>query len=469
MSRWKPSLPPATVRYRRDKVLWVCNSGDGLMVAHKMLLEGTQVFKYVHSPQFAHVYDGLIPAVELSELPQFMKQTSDVIFGITRKNWRTPADLGLLKAFGCKADSNGVFGPVADVMREQARVIGCTEWTENLEMDRKFGSEIAKKIGLTIPETHEFVNSSKAKNIAAGIEFLRANQDKLWVFKPNGNEDLALTYVENRPGELLTKLEEPTDIPERLASKDGSFIIQLKVKGIELSTEAWKTGSGKLVSWNHTVENKKLMDGNLGPNVGSASNLVWQKTALRGGYLVAEMTRLLPYLKGYEGPLDWNTIIDEVTHEPNHLEPTFRPGYDALEGLLALQKNRRSDFMLGNFEADWERGFAATERVSIPPYPEDNEESMKKAKDVVFNVDLSQPWFWGDDVYMKNNRIRCAGTNAVVGIVTATGKTPEIAYAEVQEKIKSLDVGAELQHRTDLMERTSRDLKKLAEWEIITW
>ena len=60
------------------------------------------------------------------------------------------------------------------------------------------------------------------------------------------------------------------------------YILQAFVDGAELSSALW-IYKGKVVSANRTFENKQFIEGNKGPNVGSASNTVWQcKNAERG-------------------------------------------------------------------------------------------------------------------------------------------------------------------------------------------
>ena len=73
-----------------------------------------------------------------------------------------------------------MFGPVADKLKKDHQVIGCSEWNEEIELDRKLGSEVARKIGMAISETHDF------RTLKQGAKLLKGRKDR-WVLKPHDN------------------------------------------------------------------------------------------------------------------------------------------------------------------------------------------------------------------------------------------------------------------------------------------
>ncbi|GAH74197.1 unnamed protein product, partial [marine sediment metagenome] len=263
-----------------------------------------------------------------------------------------------------------------DKLKKDVEVIGASAITEELELDRRKGLEIARKMGFAIPESHEF------KTFKEGMNFLKGRKE-LWVFKPCDNKEF--TYVEKFPGELIARMQNDS-------GDKCEYLLQKKIKGTEISTEVWIGKQGPK-SFNHTIESKTLMDADLGQALGSQSSTVWIKS--RDGLLTAELTRMANYLskEGYIGPCDANCIIAD---KPYFLEWTPRFGYDALYCLLSLVKGKLSDFFTKGFGVDFYDGYAASQRLSIPPYPYGTPKLRTLyAKDVSIMGGLKDyPLFW---------------------------------------------------------------------------
>ncbi|MFB0522096.1 MAG: hypothetical protein ACETWD_11810 [Desulfatiglandales bacterium] len=209
------------------------NSGDSLPIVWRLRREGMDCAIYIHNPAYKHNYDNLVPRVPIGSLRRTLLGVDTVIFDIIRPNEKTRQDVALLKLFKVRTGSPTVFGPVADKMKKHLLVIGASEWTEDLELNRFKGTEIAQKIGLKIPETQDF------KSLKEGIKFLKGKKDR-WVFKPHNNQDIDLTYVEKFPGELAMKMQE--DYEERLGGGKIEYMLQKFVDGYEISTEGWWDG-----------------------------------------------------------------------------------------------------------------------------------------------------------------------------------------------------------------------------------
>ena len=137
-------------------ILWISNSGECLPIAWRMSLEGAKVAVYIHNPKYRSNYEGIMERVSLGNLRKTLKAADQVIFDITHPNHRKPQDMALLKMFGLKTSSRSVFGPVADKLKKDHQVIGCSEWSEEIELDRKLGSEVGQKIGMAMADTHDF-------------------------------------------------------------------------------------------------------------------------------------------------------------------------------------------------------------------------------------------------------------------------------------------------------------------------
>lgn len=438
------------------KFLFISTSGESLPIAWRMQREGADVSIYLHNPRYRSNYEGLFPTkIRLASLKKATKKADTVIFDICRPNERTKEDLAFLQIFGAKKSSASVFGPVADILRRSVKVIGSSAYTEQLELDRQAGSEFAEKIGLNIPDTKRFESLQK------GVSFLKGQKES-WVFKPLNNEDLDLTYVEKFPGELVWKME--NEYSKRLGEKTP-YILQKKIDGTEISTEVWISQDG-LMNFNHTLESKKLMNGNLGPSIGSQSNTVWIKK--RKGLLVKELGRAAERLSGYLGPVDVNCIVDEKG-TPYFLEWSPRFGWDALYCLLTLLRGGITRFFESDFRGEFEDGFASSERLTIPPFPYSAKSLLADhAKDVTILQPLEKiPSFWAQDVY-QNGELKCAGADGIIGVATGQGTSIGESYGKVYRFLDTLKICADKQYRTDGAKKNEIRFNKLSKLGEIT-
>jgi len=414
-----------------------------------MKREGTDIGIYIHNPQYKKNYNGIIPKISFGNLKKEIRKADIVIFDITHPNEKTSKDVALLRTFGLKVGSPSVFGPVADKLKKDHKVIGASTITEELELDRRKGIELAAKMGFAIPEMQEF------KYLKDGAKFLEGKKD-LWVFKPENNQDLDLTYVEKFPGELLTKILE--EYSTRIGDK-CDFILQKKIDGAEVSSEVWIAGGP--VHFNQTIEHKRLMDGDLGPAIGSQSNTVWVKNN-KDDIITGPLTKMANYLKsnGYMGPCDANCIIKGGV--PYFLEWSPRFGWDALYCLLTLVKGKLTDFFTKDFKTDFHDGFVASQRLSIPPYPYGTPQLRTLyAKDVsILGTLKDHSLFWGQDVY-DNGGLKCAGADGILGVVAARGKTLDESWGRVYNAIKKVKVCSYVQYRTDGLNSARKRLEKL--------
>jgi len=281
----------------------------------------------------------------------------------------------------------------------------------------------------------------------------------LWVFKPDDNQDLDLTYVEKFKGELAAKMENEYSV--RLKN-NIEYILQKKIDGPEISTEVW-IGQAGSVHYNHTIENKRLMDNNLGPAIGSQSNTVWL-TKETNSPVITPLSKMADYLssEGYVGPADCNCIVKNG--KPYFLEWTVRCGWDALFCLLTLLKGKLSNFLFSdNFDAEFQDGFASSQRISIPPYPYESPGLRRVlAKDVsIFGTLKDYPHFWAEDVYVDNGKLKCAGADGILGVVTAWGKTIEESCGRMYHNIGTLKACSYLQYRMDGLSDALKRYKKL--------
>jgi len=441
---------------KSNGITWVSDSREGAPIVQRLRDEGLAVDYFVADPHYAKCFDGIIPRLTLAGLKNSLKKNDTVIFDINKPNDKKPDALKLLNYFGCKTNSEGVFGPIADKLRRDHQVICGGSYADHLEFDRMAGIALAKRLGLEVSEAKEF------KTLADGIKFL-TGKDQCYVLKLNNNVDLSLTYVEDDPGELIAKMQ--GELPGRLGNKPIEFILQEKVAGVEISTEAWFDGED-FVCWNHTLEDKRFLVGNLGINTGCQSNTTWMKED-EEGYLVKDMSKLKSYLRAadYVGCIDVNTIIGEEDGLPYFLEFTPRFGYSAIYCLLTLiPEGGLGNFFLNGFKFIPKAQYACSQVISIPPYPSCSATDLgKMAKDVGMKNKLSQLGdMWLQDVYQDDKGdLRCAGTDGLIGVMTATGDTLEEATGQMYKNIDKLKIYSDYQYRTDHLKSHTERLKDL--------
>jgi phosphoribosylamine--glycine ligase len=431
------------------KFLFITNSGEALPIAWRLQRKKHPVNVYIHNPKYRRNYNGLLPKVGMRGLWQ-AANTSDVIVFDMNKPVENKRDRALHKLFRTKGD--GTYGPIADKLRGAGkRVIGCSDWSEQIELSREKGSNLAASLGIPLPKTYTF------KSLKDGANFLKgAGKKNLWAFKPYENQDLDLTYVEQQQGELADLLE--GQYKDRLSEK-VDYLLQEKINGQEISTEAWWTGK-KWTLFNHTIEDKTLMDKGLGPRIGSASNVVWLKS--KDGLMTDYFKKLTPYVQraGYVGPVDINTIVSEKDHKPYFLEFTPRMGYDAIYALLEI-------IGIGEIFSEKPKSangatFGSSVRVSIPPYPYEAPELLKNAEGIRCGEDIKTIWY--EDVSMNGKGLVCSGADGIIGVATGRGNTIEESVKNVYKKAESLPVGTYKQYRSDLGERAKEARSTLAEW-----
>lgn len=436
-------------------ILFISNSGECCPIAQRIQAEGEKVQIYLHHPAYKNSFDGIINSLAIRDLPKAVRDSDLIIFDNVKADTGLKRDKVLLKIFNCDEKSTSIFGTIADKLRKRGKkVIGTSTWTEQLELDRFFGTKIAQKTGLPIPVTYNFDKLSEA------ADFL-ANKNSLWVLKPHNNISLDLTYVEKFPGELYYRLQ--NDIKKRVGKDNFPCMLQKKIEGTAISTEGWFNGKD-FTLFNHTYEEKAFMDGGLGVHVGSQSNTVWTKPEGINQIVRNSLVALSGLLKEakYIGPIDVNCIIAEKNGKPYFLEWTPRFGYDALFALLALYKGKIKDFFLNDFENNFdETKISCSQRISIPPYPYEIEEDLKIAKSIQIKNKIDKENVWYQDVKLNDKILQCGGADGIISVVTGIGYSIGEAANNVYNTINELKIGNYVQYRTDMKDNALKAVKEL--------
>lgn len=352
-------------------------------------------------------------------------------------------------------------GSIADKLKKTGhKVCGGGKLNDRLELDRQFGMKIAKVSGLKVPVSETFDSFDKA------IDFVAQN-NKVWVFKPQNNKSPAYTYISSDSEDMVEMLDYFSDIWEG----KPDFVLQEKIEGVELSTEMFYIDGEPLRNTlNSTLEAKRFMEGDKGQMTGCMGSVVrfWKKSDPKIYRLT--LKKLEPFLKRfkYSGPLDINCIISEKDNLPYFLEFTSRFGYNAIyalcEGLNQNVGNFIASLASGQPEAnqkplrpsyDW----LGAVRVSVPPYPNDKGVELS-AERPIRGID-NHVWLL-DAKKDKNENLVTAGVDGVVCEVSGKDKSIDGLFASIYSRISKLKI-PDKQYRSDLGDVTNRKLTRLKE------
>lgn len=313
-------------------------------------------------------------------------------------------------------DSNNVHSAKGDQLRKEgfARVFGGRALTVRMEDDRDFGVSLIKKAGLKSPETLEFQTKEE------GMEFLDANEQKAYVFKPNDNKNGWETYVpdsekdKDANDELHSYLEALPD------GNSGGYILQERIRGVEANFELWLY-KGTPYFAICELECKKKNNDDYGGLCGGSQDINFAvPIKSRGIRETVEKLLVLPEFKDYSGFLDMNVIVHD--NGPYFLEFCARFGYpEHLTALFALAKKPVSEILsmmidgkVEHFYDNFKHGFAA----GITLY----NNSPRKGLPIYVPEDLEKQ-FYVMDGYKRGEKLFTAGCGPEVGYITAHGFT----------------------------------------------
>jgi phosphoribosylamine--glycine ligase len=422
------------------KFLIVSNHGDFAGGALRLQEEGNEVALFIKEDQAKDTLKGLVPQV--GSIPEGLRRGPDVIV----------ADMVRL-------------GNLCDRLRKTGHtVIGGSAFQDKLELDRMFGMDLAKRQGIKVPEYTKF-GRLQWKEAAA---FAKKNK-KPTVLKPLGNANVELTYVA-KDGEDMARFLEWASTTGKI---ERDFILQERVEGIELSTEVWLSNGEPITPPNGTMEEKKFMAGNAGPNTGCQGSVVWPYASREPRIVQQTLKKLYPGLKAlqYTGCLDVNTIVDEKG-QAYFLEFTARFGYSAIYALAEILKDD-----LGKVIHDCAKGtlkkmdvrdqFGMAIRLSVPPYPleshsEGHASVVRESRDKpVRNVPLGHSWLLDVKKGEGKDDLLTAGIDGAILEVTSSDASLEKAQKMLYERVKAVDL-PDCQYRNDIGDRPKEELAKLA-------
>lgn len=408
-------------------------TGDGLGVAQRMVLEGHDVAVWIKSPEYHRSGVGIV------ERP---------------KSWREKlrwADLIVCDMVG--------MGHYEQVLKANGKpYLCCSPMMDKMELDRAAGMELFKKVGIKTPETWAFSSPDEARK---------------HIEKEPWNDGFAVKADGNIGCDSSKVVKEQEALPWVFDQYKtaANLVVQRVVKGIEVSTEGWFNGQEWISPFNHTFEEKRLFEGNLGPNTGCMGNVVLTRPSNR--LTQATVERLSPFLQriGWKGPVDVNCIVNESGAYA--LEATARFGYDAIEALLEGLRGNAADFFfevakgrLGEMDITSESMICV--RLTVPPYPIEDVKQKEWGEPILGINDQNIRHLFLCNVFIEDNLFKVADADGLVLKATARGAKKDNDYVRTARDrayrtLENIRLGGK-QYRLDVGKRVNEDMKQLAAW-----
>jgi phosphoribosylamine-glycine ligase len=364
------------------------------------------------------------------------------------------------------ADCTGS-GVLLDLLRHRGNpVVGGSLLADRLEADREYCYEVFDACGIATPTRQLFADWEEAEAYVLD----RDKADRL-VFKPCGG------LSGNLPSYVSSNTEDMLEMLNHYSSQiigEPEFILQDFIDGVDISTEGWFDGIKFVPSmFNHTLETKHLMDGDIGPSGGCTGNIVW---AADDNPLVEEVLKLEDFLRRNDygpGPIDLNSLVgdDGVLYG---LELTPRFGYDATPTMaLELYGGDFGQFLAaiaGVFQpfrggdsqdlhdSKLKPGFAAGVRVSVAPWP--SEKHPGPSGIPVRGLHSFEHFYPMDIMLDDKEELTTCGAWGIIGVATAYADSISDALDSCYKQIKKLKI-PDMQYRTDLAEVFTKRFNKV--------
>jgi phosphoribosylamine---glycine ligase len=355
------------------------------------------------------------------------------------------------------------FGPDIQQLRRRGKcVVGGTEYTDRLEMDREFAQNEMKEAGLDTLPRRTFDSFDDA------VTFLRNHPQRV-VIKPSGSaqSEKVLTFIgQDESGrdviDLLGKLK------KGWANKISSFQLQQHVTGVEVAVGGFFNGKKFLLPACVNFEHKRMFTGEIGPTTGEMGTLCFwdSKSRLVKEGLLAMESKLAD--AGYRGYFDINFIATADRLRPLEVTPRF--GYPTInvqiEGVPSSWGRLLAGLACGNdAPLSPKRGFQVGVVVAVPPFPFVDPASFGKySKDaVVVFKNGDRAGVHPCDVKLVDDDWLLTGTAGYAVVVTGAGETVEEACEEAYGRIYNLII-PNMFYRTDIGSRWRRDADLLSSW-----
>lgn len=429
-----------TPKTRKTRFLFVSRWAETLDLAYTTQKEGNEVKFYIQDRSLKEIGTGFVPKAKVWEKHQ---------------DW---ADIIIFDYTG--------YGKVATELRNKGKlVIGGTEYTDRLELDRSFGQNELKKHKVKILNYEEFTSFTEA------IEFVKTHPNR-YVIKPSGEvqdyKQLLFVGKEEDGSDIIRVLKA---YEKTWGNEIGHFQLQRKVSGVEISVAAFFNGKEFLKPINITFEHKKLFPKELGVSTGEmGTSMFWTNDNPIFDATLKKFEKTLAK-EGYIGHIDINSIVNGNGIYP--LEFTTRFGYPQIciqrAGIIEPIGKMLYKMAEGqSFNINVKKGFQVGALMVVPPFPyEDRKTFQTFSKDAVVVVKKNMK----DGIHpmhlkVVNDEWLITGTSGVALIVSGTGSSMKEAQRLMYNRINNVLINNSY-YRTDIGDRWGEDHDKLWSWNLL--
>ncbi|MFV0564874.1 MAG: phosphoribosylamine--glycine ligase [Flavobacteriaceae bacterium] len=422
------------------KFLFVSRWGETLDLVNTIKLEGHEVKFFIED-----------------------KGCKEIGYGFVNKvaHWEKHIDWADIVVF----DYTG-YGKIASELRQQGKlVVGGTEYTDNLELDRNFGQTELQRHKIKVIPSKEFTTFNDAVNYIK-------QYPNAYVLKPCGEtQELKQLLFVGSDDEGLDVIRVLKAYEKSWGNNFGNFQLQRKVKGVEISASAFFNGTDFLYPVNITFEHKKLFPKELGVSTGEmGTSMFWTKDSpIFEATLLQFKTTLAKH--NFIGHIDINCIVNG--HGIYPLEFTSRFGYPQICIQRAGITEPMGVFLLKlalgeNFKINVKKGFQVGAFIVVPPFPYDDRKTFNLfSKDavVVFKKNTKEGVH---PMHLKNvnDEWLITGNTGIAVLVTGFGNTMKDAQKMMYNRISNVIVNNGY-YRTDIGDRWAEDSDKLWSWGLL--
>ncbi|MFC4400366.1 phosphoribosylamine--glycine ligase [Mariniflexile soesokkakense] len=420
--------------------LFVSRWGESLDIINTIKLEGHDVKMFIED-----------------------KASKEIGYGFVKKvaQWEKHIDWADIIVF----DYTG-YGKIASKLRASGKlVIGGTEYTDNLELDRNFGQSELQKHKIKVIPSKEFTSFGDA------IKYIEAYPNT-YVIKPCGEtQELKQLLFVGSDDEGLDAIRVLKAYEKSWGNDFGNFQLQRKVKGVEVSIAAFFNGNEFIYPINITFEHKKLFPKELGVSTGEmGTSMFWTKDSpIFETTLLKFQSTLAKH--NFIGHIDINCIVNG--HGIYPLEFTSRFGYPQIfiqraginepmgELFLKLAEKKK-------FKINVKKGFQVGAFIVVPPFPYEDKKTFNLfSKDavVVFKKNGKEGVH---PMHLKkvNDEWLITGNTGIAVLVTGTGNTMKDAQKMMYNRINNVIINNGY-YRTDIGDRWTEDSDKLWSWGLL--
>lgn len=429
-----------TKKEKKLKFLFVSKWGESLDIAYAVLKEGNDVKMFIDAKSCHEIGYGFVPKI---------------------KNWEKHTDWADIIIF----DYTG-YGKIATELKAAGKlVIGGTEYTDKLELDRNFGQNELKKLKIKILNYQEFTSFHDA------ISYVQTNPNS-YVIKPCGEiqdyKQLLFVGKEDDGSDIIRVLKA---YEKSWGDKMGVFQLQKKVSGVEVSVAGFFNGKQFIKPYNITFEHKKLFPKELGVSTGEmGTSMFWTEDNPIFEATLKKFESILAKDQ-FTGHIDINCIVNGNGIYP--LEFTSRFGFPQIfiqrAGINEPIGKVFYKIASGeNFKINTKTGFQVGAYIVVPPFPYDDKKTFELfSKDAV--VVIKKPMKEGlHPMHLKevNGEWLITGDSGLAILVTGTGTTMKEAQKLLYNRINNVLIN-NAYYRTDIGDRWTEDSDKLWAWGLL--